>query len=180
LQAVPASHHCHVSQASPSAQHASIHADLDAALGRLARRGQCVFPRSLVKDCGPHAGSDFAGQVEGDQARQLRGARRSGKKRIQLKPWCERPPMNDTTSKHKGEQKAQHNIYIIYIYTHPAQARKTSVHNNNNNNNELPANTGPPTDRAVQQPEAQGPVSTVSCMGRGAAGTHASWQMGAR
>ena len=31
-----------------------------------------------------------------------------------------------------------------------------------------------------QQPEAQGPVSTVSCMGRGAAGTHASWQMGVR
>ena len=51
---------------------------------------------------------------------------------------------------------------------------------NNNNSNELPAYTGPPTDRAVQQPEAQGPVSTVSCMGRGAAGTHASWQKGAR
>ena len=36
------------------------------------------------------------------------------------------------------------------------------------------------TDRAFTWPEAQGPVSTVSCMGRGAAGTHASWQMGAR
>ena len=36
------------------------------------------------------------------------------------------------------------------------------------------------TDRAFTWPEAQGPVSTVACMGRGAAGTHASWQMGAR
>ena len=36
------------------------------------------------------------------------------------------------------------------------------------------------TDRAFTQPEAQGPVSTKSCMGRGAAGTHASWQKGAR
>ena len=31
------------------------------------------------------------------------------------------------------------------------------------------------TDRTFTRPEAQGPVSTVSCMGRGAAGTHASW-----
>ena len=30
------------------------------------------------------------------------------------------------------------------------------------------------TDRAFAWPESQGPVSTVSCMGRGAAGTHAS------
>ena len=36
------------------------------------------------------------------------------------------------------------------------------------------------TDRTFTWPEAQGPVSTVSCMGRGAAGTHASWQKGAR
>ena len=36
------------------------------------------------------------------------------------------------------------------------------------------------TDRAFTWPEAQGPVSTVVCKGRGAAGTHASWQMGAR
>ena len=36
------------------------------------------------------------------------------------------------------------------------------------------------TDRAFTWPEAQGPVSTVVCKGRGAAGTHASWQKGAR
>ena len=33
--------------------------------------------------------------------------------------------------------------------------------------------------RSLRRPEAQGPASTVSCMGRGAAGTHASWQKGA-
>ena len=53
------------------------------------------------------------------------------------------------------------------------------VHNNNNNNNELPA-TLVRLLIVLQQPEAQGPVSTVTCMGRGATGTHASWQKGAR
>ena len=65
---------------------------------------------------------------------------------------------------------------------HAPTFRLSRARHNNNNNNELPANTGPPLLIVrSRQPEAQGPVSTrVLCMSQGAAGTHASWQRGAR
>ena len=90
-----------------------------------------------------------------------------------------------SAAQHEGEERkrGQHRAGRAPGAVSPGKeqnARQGSHFSYNNNNNELPATLVHATDRTFTRPEAQGPVSTVSCMGRGAAGTHASWQKGAR
>ena len=74
----------------------------------------------------------------------------------------------------RGGKAGTHVVYLVDIYCIRARYTTTTTTTN------YPHLLVRATDRTFAWPESQGPGTTVSCMGRGAAGTHASWQMGAR
>ena len=98
-----------------------------------------------------------------------RGQRRKGQSRLSCARAEERPGrMRHTTT--TTNYRSFHNIRKRNPGPHKAFTTTTTTTN-------YPHLLVRATDRAFAWPESQGPVSTVSCMGRGAAGTHASWQM---